>query len=69
MMRAIMFHERNRGAMGVYCKVAGAKAPFGKAMETRFGAVPRCTLVSDQNDVPAGGAKKLAMKRTDPDYA
>ena len=25
-MEAIMFHQRNKGAMGVYCKAADAKA-------------------------------------------
>ena len=29
--------------------------------------VPRCTLVSDQNDVSTGGAKQPTTKRTDPD--
>ena len=63
--KEFMFHQRNKSAMGVYCKVADAKAvqSNGDALV----AVPRCTLVSDQNDVSTGGAKKLTKKRTDPD--
>jgi len=63
--KEFMFHRRNRGAMGVYCKVADTKAvqSNGDALV----AVPRCTMVSDQNDVSTGGAKKLAMKQIDPD--
>ena len=49
----ILFHQRNKGAMGVYCKSADEK-PY-KAVETRSFAVPRCTVVSDQNDVFTGG--------------
>ena len=46
-------------------------SPSGKAMES--GAytrqLPWCTVVSDQDDVSTGGARKLTTKRTDPDYA
>ena len=40
-----------------------------KQWRRAFVAVPRCTLVSDQNDVSTGGAKKPTKKTTDPDYA
>ena len=75
MMRVIMFHRRNRGAcldkldnQWEYTAKWQTQKPY-KAMETRCGAVPRCALVSDQNDVFIGGAKKPTKKRSDPVYA
>ena len=38
-----------------------------KAMESVKYDLPRCTVVSDQDDVSTGGAKQPTKKRTDPD--
>ena len=57
---------KETGAQWEYTAKWQTHKPY-KAMETRTVAVPRCTLVSDQNDVSTGGAKKLTTKRTDPD--
>ena len=75
MMGAILFHRRNRGAcldkldnQWEYTAKWQTKKPY-KAMETRSlaSAVPRYTLVSDQNNVSTGGAKKPTKQNTDPD--
>ena len=46
------------------------KLPFGQSNGDawRHGAIaiPMCTLVSDQNDVSIGGARKLTTKKIDP---
>jgi hypothetical protein len=50
----VMFHQRNCGAMGVYCKRQTNK-PY-KAMEMGLCALPSCTVVTDPYDVSIGGA-------------
>ena len=72
-MEAIMFHQRNRGAcldrldnQWEYTAKWQTNKPY-KAMESVKYDLPSCTVVSDQNDVSTGGAKKLTKKRTDPD--
>jgi len=60
----ILFPQRNRGATGVYCELAGQQAPLrAKQWRHVLITVPWCTLVSGPDDPSTGGAV------SDPDYA
>ena len=51
--------------MGVYCQLADIKAV--QSSGDTLVVVPRCTVVSDQDDVSTGGAKKPTKNKIDPD--
>ena len=67
-MGVVILYKRNRGAMAiVYSEAASTQAE--QSSGECLVQLPRCTVVSDQNDVSTGGARKLTTKRTDPVYA
>ena len=64
----ILFHQRN-SAQREYTAKWQTHKPY-TAVETRHVAVPRCTLVSDPNDLSTGGVGWSSGSRpNDPDYA
>jgi len=56
----VIFHKRNRGAMGVYCK-RQTHRPYISIGETE--RLPWCTVVSDHADPSTGGASSDPIRK------